>query len=65
MYVDVVDLVHALHEVECGVNHLGITFTTKDFEHVKSHKDDPIVVTIRVNNYVTKKVFQDQGSSRI
>lgn len=47
----------------CGVNNSNIIFTTKDFEHVNPHKDDPIMVTIRVDNYVTTKVFLDQGIS--
>lgn len=47
------------------MNHLDITFTTKYFEHVKPHEDDPIGMTIRVNNYVTKKVFLKQGSSAV
>ncbi|XP_057417975.1 uncharacterized protein LOC130712123 [Lotus japonicus] len=33
-----------------------------DFDHVIPHDNDPIVVTLRINNYVTKKVFLDQGS---
>ncbi|XP_057418835.1 uncharacterized protein LOC130713048 [Lotus japonicus] len=62
-YVEAVNSVHKAYEGECWLNHTPITFTTKDFDHVTPHDNDPIVVTLRVNNYVTKKVFLDQGSS--
>ncbi|XP_057443215.1 uncharacterized protein LOC130735133 [Lotus japonicus] len=62
-YVEAVNSVHHAYEGECWLNHTPITFSPKDFDHVISHDNDPIVVTLRVNNYVTKKVFLDQGSS--
>ncbi|XP_057452760.1 uncharacterized protein LOC130744605 [Lotus japonicus] len=62
-YVEAVNSVHHAYEGECWLNHTPITFSPKDFDHVIPHDNDPIVVTLRVNNYVTKKVFLDQGSS--
>ncbi|XP_057450898.1 uncharacterized protein LOC130742814 [Lotus japonicus] len=62
-YVAAVHSVHEASESECWVNHSPIIFTPQDFAHVIPHDNDPIVVTIRVNNYVTKKVFLDQGYS--
>ncbi|XP_057432163.1 uncharacterized protein LOC130724914 [Lotus japonicus] len=62
-YVAAVHSVQESNEGECWVNHSPIIFTPQDFAHVIPHDNDPIVVTIRVNNYVTKKVFLDQGSS--
>lgn len=57
--------VNYVHAGNFWVNHSPIDFTPKDFKRVTPHEDDPIVVTIRVNNYVTKKVFLDQGSSAV
>ncbi|XP_057418697.1 uncharacterized protein LOC130712897 [Lotus japonicus] len=62
-YVDAVNSVHEAYEGECWLNHSPITFTPQDFAHVIPHDNDPIVVTIIVNNYKTRKVFLDQGSS--
>ncbi|XP_057418260.1 uncharacterized protein LOC130712443 [Lotus japonicus] len=62
-YVEAVNSVHHAYEGECWLNHTPITFSPKDYDHVIPHDNDPIVVTLRVNNYVTKKVFLDQGSS--
>ncbi|XP_057452091.1 uncharacterized protein LOC130743890 [Lotus japonicus] len=62
-YVEAGNSVHKAYEGECWLNHTPITFSPRDFDHVIPHDNDPIVVTLRVNNYVTKKVFLDQGSS--
>ncbi|XP_057443894.1 uncharacterized protein LOC130736058 [Lotus japonicus] len=62
-YVAAVHSVHKTYEGACWLNHSPITFTQQDFAHVIPHDNDRIVVTIRVNNYKTKKVFLDQGSS--
>ncbi|XP_057452750.1 uncharacterized protein LOC130744596 [Lotus japonicus] len=62
-YVEAVNSVHHAYEGECWLNHTPITFSPKDFDHVIPHDNYPIVVTLCVNNYVTKKVFLDQGSS--
>ncbi|XP_057426041.1 uncharacterized protein LOC130719429 [Lotus japonicus] len=62
-YVAAVNSVHEAYEGACWLNHSPITFSPQDFAHVIPHDNDPIVVTIRVNNYKTKKVFLDQGSS--
>ncbi|XP_057452448.1 uncharacterized protein LOC130744276 [Lotus japonicus] len=62
-YVEAINSVHKAYEGECWLNHTPITFSPKDFDHVTPHDNDPIVVTLRVNNYVTKKVFLDQRSS--
>ncbi|XP_057432487.1 uncharacterized protein LOC130725257 [Lotus japonicus] len=61
-YVEAVNSVHKAYEGECWLNHTTITFTPRDFDHVTPHDNDLVVVTLRVNNYVTKKVFLDQGS---
>ncbi|XP_057432272.1 uncharacterized protein LOC130725025 [Lotus japonicus] len=34
-----------------------------DFDGVKPHKDDPVVVQLRVNNFNVRRVLLDQGSS--
>ncbi|XP_057443927.1 uncharacterized protein LOC130736096 [Lotus japonicus] len=62
-YVEAVNSMHKAYEGECWLNHTPITFTPQDFDHVTPHDNDHIVVTLPGNNYVTKKVFLDQGSS--
>lgn len=62
-YVEAVNFVHKVYEGVCWLNHSHIAFTPQDFTHVSPHDNEPIVVQVRVNNYKTKKVFLDQGSS--
>ena len=40
-----------------------ITFTDADFKGVDPKQDDPMVVTVEVENFAVKKVLVDQGSS--
>lgn len=53
---------HSVQEVPLGFDHPDITFTKDDFRGIKPHKDDPIVVHLRVNNYDIRRVLLDQGS---
>ena len=43
--------------------HQPITFTTTDFEGVKPHDDDPIVVKLRIKKYDVERVIIDPGSA--
>lgn len=54
---------NSVQQMSFGFDHQDITFTRGDFENIKPHKDDPIVVQLRVNNFETKRVLLDQGSS--
>jgi len=40
-----------------------ITFTNDDFHDVDHQQDDPMDITVELENYAVKKVFIDQGSS--
>ncbi|XP_027927601.1 uncharacterized protein LOC114184491 [Vigna unguiculata] len=40
-----------------------ITFTDDDFQGLDHQQDDPMVITVEIENYVVKKVLVDQGSS--
>ena len=40
-----------------------ITFTDDDFHGLDHQQDDPMVITVNLENYVVKKVLIDQGSS--
>jgi len=40
-----------------------ITFTNDDFHGVDHQQDDPMVITVELENYMVKKVLIDQGSS--
>ncbi|XP_020209186.1 uncharacterized protein LOC109794123 [Cajanus cajan] len=40
-----------------------ITFTDKDFEGVDPDQDDPMVISVEINNCIVKKTLIDQGSS--
>jgi len=40
-----------------------ITFTDNDFHGLDHQQDDPMVITIKTENYVVKKVLVNQGSS--
>jgi len=39
-----------------------ITFSDSDFRGVDPNQDDPVVITIELENFVVKKVLIDQGS---
>ncbi|XP_057455193.1 uncharacterized protein LOC130746540 [Lotus japonicus] len=51
------------YETPFGFQHPDIVVSTTDFEGVKTHKDDPIVVMIRINSFNVRRVLLDQGSS--
>ncbi|XP_027931921.1 uncharacterized protein LOC114187764 [Vigna unguiculata] len=40
-----------------------ITFTNDDFHGLDHEQDDPMVITVELENYAVKKVLIDQGSS--
>jgi len=40
-----------------------ITFTDDDFHGLDHQQDDPMVITVEIENYAIKKVLIDQGSS--
>jgi len=40
-----------------------ITFTDDDFHCLDHQQDDPMVITVELENYAIKKVLIDQGSS--
>jgi len=40
-----------------------IVFTDDDFHGLDHQQDDPMVITIEIENYAVKKVLIDQGSS--
>lgn len=40
-----------------GFDHPNITFTKDDFKGIKLHKDDPIVVQLKVNSYDIRRVL--------
>jgi len=40
-----------------------ITFTNDDFHGLDHQQDDPMVITVEIENYAVKKVLVDQGSS--
>ena len=40
-----------------------IIFTNDDFQDLNHQQDDPMVITVEIENYAVKKVLVDQGSS--
>jgi len=40
-----------------------ITFTDDDFHGLEHQQDDPMVITIEIENYVVKEVLVNHGSS--
>jgi len=40
-----------------------ITFTDDDFHGIDHQQDDPMVITVELENYAVKKVLIDRGSS--
>jgi len=40
-----------------------ITFTDADFHGIDQQQDDPMVITIELENFAVKKVLVDQDSS--
>ncbi|XP_057447624.1 uncharacterized protein LOC130739366 [Lotus japonicus] len=46
-----------------GFQHPNIVISSADFEGIKTHKDDPVVVIVRINSFNVRRVLLDQGSS--
>jgi len=42
---------------------LPITFTNADFKGVDPQQDDPMVITVEIENFAVMKTLVDQGSS--
>jgi len=40
-----------------------ITFTDKDFKGMDPTQDDPMVISVEIDNFTIKKALVDQGSS--
>jgi len=40
-----------------------ITFTNADFRGIDPTQDDPMVITVEIENFVIRKTLVDQGSS--
>ncbi|XP_057455923.1 uncharacterized protein LOC130747102 [Lotus japonicus] len=51
------------YEIPFGFQHPDIVISSADFEGIKTHKDDPVVVMIRINSFNVRRVLLDQGSS--
>jgi len=41
----------------------SITFTDDDSQDLDHQQNDPMVITVEIENYAVKKVLVDQGSS--
>ncbi|XP_057458488.1 uncharacterized protein LOC130749185 [Lotus japonicus] len=46
-----------------GCQHPDIVISLADFEGIKAHTDDPLVVMVRINGFNVQRVLLDQGSS--
>ena len=55
--------VNSVFQEAYGFAHPDIVFTSKDFEGVKPHADDPVVVTLKISKFTMRKVLLDHGSS--
>ncbi|XP_057447397.1 uncharacterized protein LOC130739180 [Lotus japonicus] len=51
------------YETPFGFQHPDIVISSAYFEGIKTHKDDPVVVMIRINSFNVRRVLLDQGSS--
>ncbi|XP_057448666.1 uncharacterized protein LOC130740169 [Lotus japonicus] len=51
------------YEAPFGFHHPDIVISSVDFEGIKTHKDDPVVVMVRINSFNVRRVLLDQGSS--
>ncbi|XP_057426212.1 uncharacterized protein LOC130719611 [Lotus japonicus] len=45
-----------------GFQHPDIVISSADFEGIKTHKDDPVVMMVRINSFNVRRVLLDQGS---
>ncbi|XP_020204903.1 uncharacterized protein LOC109790199 [Cajanus cajan] len=48
---------------EASIHMPPVTFTDRDFKRVDPMQDDPMVISVEINNCVVKKTLVDQGSS--
>ncbi|XP_057444074.1 uncharacterized protein LOC130736249 [Lotus japonicus] len=55
--------VNAVTEIPFGFQHPDIMFSSADLFGIKPHLDDPIVISLRVNQLTVQRVLLDQGSS--
>ncbi|XP_057451997.1 uncharacterized protein LOC130743785 [Lotus japonicus] len=55
--------INVVAEAPFGFQHPDITFSPADFFGLKPHLDDPIVISLRVNNFDVQRTLLDQGSS--
>ncbi|XP_057452479.1 uncharacterized protein LOC130744307 [Lotus japonicus] len=46
-----------------GFQHPDIVISSTNFKGIKTHKDDPVVVMIRIKSFNVRRVLLDQGSS--
>ncbi|XP_057425615.1 uncharacterized protein LOC130718979 [Lotus japonicus] len=51
------------YETPFGFQHPDIVISSADFKGIKTHKDDPVVVMMRINSFHVRRVLLDQGSS--
>ncbi|XP_057452444.1 uncharacterized protein LOC130744271 [Lotus japonicus] len=51
------------YETPFGFQHPDIVISSTDFEGIKTHKDDLVVVMIRINSFNVRRVLLHQGSS--
>ncbi|XP_057432493.1 uncharacterized protein LOC130725265 [Lotus japonicus] len=51
------------YETLFGFHHPNIVISSADFEGIKTHKDDHVVVIVRINSFNVRRVLLDQGSS--
>ncbi|XP_057425922.1 uncharacterized protein LOC130719317 [Lotus japonicus] len=51
------------YQAPFGFQHPDIVISSADFEGVQMHKDDPVVVMVRINSFNVRRVLLDQGSS--
>ncbi|XP_057450088.1 uncharacterized protein LOC130741257 [Lotus japonicus] len=51
------------YEAPFGFHHPDIVISSANFEGIKTHKDDRVVVMVRINRFNVRRVLLDQGSS--
>ncbi|XP_057426211.1 uncharacterized protein LOC130719610 [Lotus japonicus] len=52
-----------VYPAQFGCPHPDIVVSSADFEGIKPHADDPLVVMVRINSFNVQRVLLDQGSS--
>ncbi|XP_057443773.1 uncharacterized protein LOC130735921 [Lotus japonicus] len=51
------------YETRFSFHHPDLIISSADFEGIKTHKDDPVVVMARINSFNVRRVLLEQGSS--